>query len=185
MPDDAEYAETAFDFLDTTRWHLADYVLRGERALRLVNAPHPLVATIGDADDSLTELARVVRIRADALAEQVRHTNGVVSRWLVAHRVAVANPCYLDSNALLDRYRRGDLDPVSVSEDPLYLLVCHLQDVLAAADEWDDPDARALHHVKAQLTLPLRMVRDEMALAVAHQAAAVELSRGLERLRAR
>jgi predicted DNA-binding protein len=182
----AEVADSAFDYLDTTRWSLADYVLRGDRTRRMVNAPNRLIdaALAERSDGDLERAARALRSRADELSEQVCRTNTVVARWLVAHRVAVANPCYLDSNVLFNRLRHGDLDPSAISEDPLYLLVCHLHDVLEAVDEWDDADAPALQHLRAQLTLPLRVVQDEMVAAMAHHAAAIALARAVARLEA-
>lgn len=182
----AATADCVFDYLDTMRWSLADYVLRGERTRHMVNAPHPLIeaALAEHIDDGLHRAAQALRARADELAEQVSRTNNVVARWLVAHRVAIANPCYLDSNALFDRYRRGELDPAAISEDPLYLLVCHLHDVLEAVDDWEDDDAPALHHLRAQLTLPMRAVEQEMVSAMAHHAAAIGVARSLSRLEA-
>ncbi|MCP9273042.1 hypothetical protein [Mycolicibacterium arenosum] len=183
----APETESVYDYLDTTRWSLADCVLRGERTRRLVNAPNRLVdvAVAEHADRALDRAAGLLRDRADDLAEQVRLTNTVVARWLVAHRVAIVNPCYLDSNALYDRYRYGDLDPEAVSDDPLYLLVCHLHDVLEAGGEWDGGDSPALQHLRAQLTLPMRAVRHEMVAAMAHHAAAIGVTRTLSRLEAR
>lgn len=181
-------ADNAFDYLDTVRWGLADYILRGDRIRRLVNAPNPLVeladAEIGHTDTALSRTARALRARADELAAHVRGTNRVVADWLVAHRVAIVNPAYLDSNALYDRYRRGELDPATVSEDPLYLIVCHLHDVLEATADWDDADGPALQHLRAQLTLPLRAVQHEMVAALAHHAAAIGLARAVSRLEA-
>ena len=179
-------AETVFDYLDATRWSLAEYALRGERTSRLVNAPNPLVEVAIDdqAGGALDRSARAIRSRAAELAEQVRHTNTVVARWLVAHRVAVANPCYLDSNLLLNRHEHGDLDPSALSEDPLYLLVCHLQDVLDAADRRADVDGPALTHLRAQLTLPLRAVQHEMVAAMAYHAAAIAFARAVSQLEA-
>ena len=182
-------ADTVFDYLDATRWSLADYVLRGERTSRLVNAPNPLVeAAVEDhterTGDALDRAGRTLRTRAAELADQVCRTNTVVARWLVAHRVAVANPCYLDSNVLLRRHHRGDLDPAAISEDPLYLLVCHLQDVLEGAERWGDVDEPALQHLRAQLTLPLRAVQQEMVAAMAYHAAAIGLARAVSQLEA-
>lgn len=183
---EAATADSAFDYLDNTRWSLADYVVRGERTRRMVNAPNPIVdaALAAHADAGLDRCARMVRERADELAHHVQRTNTVVARWLVAHRVAIANPCYLDTNVLFDRFSSGVLDPTAISEDPLYLLVCHLHDVLEAVDEWDDGDAPALQHLRAQLTLPMRMVQHEMLAAMAHYAAALGLTRTLSRLEA-
>jgi hypothetical protein len=183
---EAATADSAFDYLDNTRWSLADYVVRGERSRRMVNAPNRIVdaAVAQHADAALDRCARMLRERSEDLADHVQRTNTVVARWLVAHRVAIANPCYLDTNVLFDRYRSGALDPTAISEDPLYLLVCHLHDVLEAVDEWDDGDAPALQHLRAQLTLPMRAVQHEMLAAMAHHAAAMGVTRTLARLEA-
>ena len=168
-----------FDYLDSVRWSLANYVLRGDRTRRLMNPPSPLgeLDSVGDTDDGLVRAARTLRTRAGELAGQVRYTNTVVAEWLVAHRVTPVNPCYLDSNLLLDRYRRGELDPSTLAEDPLYLLVCHLHDVLESVEDSGDVDNPALDHLQAQLTLPLRAVQHEVAAAMARQAAVIELTK--------
>jgi hypothetical protein len=174
--------DDTFEYLDAVRWSLANYVLRGDRTRRLVNAPQLLVEPGQGNDDDLACAARTLRTRADELAGQIQYTNTVVSDWLVAHRVAVANPCYLDSNALFDRCRRGELDPRAIGEDPLYLLICHLHDVLEAFE--DDVDAPALEHLRAQLTLPLRAVQQEVAAAMAYGAAAIGVTRAVARTQA-
>ncbi|MDT5113425.1 MAG: hypothetical protein QOE20_5315 [Mycobacterium sp.] len=174
--------DDTFEYLDSVRWGLANYVLRGDRTRRLVNAPHHLVEPGQGSDDDLACAARTLRTRADQLADQIQYTNTVVSDWLVAHRVAVANPCYLDSNALFDRYRRGELDSRAIGEDPLYLLICHLHDVLEAVE--DDVDAPALEHLRAQLTLPLTAVQHEVAAAMAYGAAAIIVTRAVAKTQA-
>jgi hypothetical protein len=176
----------AFEYLDSMRWSLANYVLRGDRTRRLMNPPSLLVeiADVEDIDDELVRVARTLRTRASQLASQVRYTNTVVAEWLVAHRVALANPCYLDSNLLFDRYRHGELDPSAIAEDPLYLLVCHLHDVLESVEESGDVDDPALDHLQAQLTLPLHAVQQEVNAAMAHHAAAIGLTRAVARMRA-
>jgi hypothetical protein len=174
--------DDAFEYLDSVRWSLANYALRGDRTRRLVNAPHLLVEPGQGNDGDLASAASTLRTRADELAGHVQYTNTVVSDWLVAHRVAVANPCYLDSNALLDRCRRGELDPGAIGEDPLYLLICHLHDVLEAVEE--DVGAPVLGHLRAQLTLPLRAVQQEIAAAMAYGAAAIGVTRAVARTRA-
>ena len=172
-------SDRAFDYLDSMRWSLANYVLRGDRTRRLMNPPSPLgeLDSVGDTDDGLVRAARTLRTRTGELAGQVRYTNTVVAEWLVAHRVTPVNPCYLDSNLLLDRYRRGELDPSALAEDPLYLLVCHLHDVLESVEDSGDVDDPALDHLQAQLTLPLRAVQHEVAAAMARQAAVIELTK--------
>ncbi len=183
-PGDA--SDGAFDHLDSIRWSLAGYVLRGDRTRRLVNPPSPLVEVVAveDTDDEFGRAARTLRTRADELSRQVRYTNTVVAEWLVAHRVAPVNPCYLDSNLLFDRYRHGELEPSAIAEDPLYLLICHLHDVLEAVEDSGDVDHPALDHLHAQLTLPLRAVRQEVAAAMAHHAAAIGLTRAFSRTQA-
>jgi hypothetical protein len=176
----------AFDHLDSVRWSLAGYVLRGDRARRLVNPPSLLVelVSVEDTDDELVRAARTLRTRASELASQVRYTNTVVAEWLVAHRVTPVNPCYLDSNLLLDRYRHGELDPSAIAEDPLYLLICHLHDVLESVEDSGDVDDPALDHLQAQLTLPLQAVQREVNAAMAHHAAAIGLTRAVARMQA-
>jgi hypothetical protein len=176
----------AFDYLDSVRWSLAGYVLRGDRTRRLVNSPSLLVEVVAfeETDDELVRAARTLRTRADELASQVRYTNTVLAEWLVAHRVAPVNPCYLDSSLLLDRYRHGELDPSAIAEDPLYLLICHLHDVLEAVEDSGDVDDPALDHLQAQLTLPLHAVQREVNAAMAHHAAAIGLTRTVARMQA-
>lgn len=171
--------EVLFDQLDGVRWSLADYVLRGARAFRMIDAARSADQLLAEDHADIALASRTLRTRGRALAECVRNTNTVIAHWLVAHRVAVVNPCYLDSTALFDRCRRGDLDPTSISEDPLYLLVCHLQDVLSAATGRSADEPRTLRHVRAQLTLPLLAVHEEVVAATAHHAAAVCLSAAL------
>ena len=176
----------AFDYLDCIRWGLANYVLRADRTRRLVNPPSLLVevAVAEDVDGDLSRATGAVQTRADELAGQVRYTNTVVPEWLVAHRVALANPCYLDSNALFDRYRHGEMDPSAIAEDPLYLLICHLHDVLEVVEDSGELDDPALDHLQAQLTLPLRAVQHEVEATMAYQAAAIGLTRAVARVRA-
>lgn len=176
----------AFHYLDSMRWSLANYVLRGDRTRRLVNPPSLLVEVVAveDTDDEFGRAARTLRTRADELCRQVRYTNTVVAEWLVAHRVAPVNPCYLDSNLLFDRYRHAELEPSAIAEDPLYLLICHLHDMLEAVEDSGEVDDPALDHLHAQLTLPLRAVRQEVAAAMAHHAAAIGLTRAFSRTQA-
>jgi len=178
--------DDAFEYLDSIRWSLANYLLRGDRTRRLMNAPNLLVeiGSSDDDDDGLWRAASALRTRADALAGQVRYTNTVVSDWLVAHRVAAANPCYLDSNALFDRCRRGEFDPMSIAEDPLYLLICHLHDILEAVEDSGEVEVPAFEHLKAQLTLPLRAVQHEIAAALAYSTAAIGVTRAVAKMQA-
>jgi hypothetical protein len=176
--------DDAFEHLDSIRWSLANYVLRGDRTRRLVNAPNLFAELSDDSGDDLSLAACTLRTRADELADQVLYTNAVVSDWLVTHRVAVVNPCYLDSNALFDRCRLGQLDPTSIAEDPLYLLICHLHDVLEAVEDADDVEVHGLEHLRAQLTLPLHAVQQEVAAAMAYGAAAISVTRAVARTQA-
>ena len=176
--------DDAFEYLDSIRWSLANYLLRGDRTRRLMNAPN-LLAEIGSSDDDgLSRAASALRTRADALAGQVRYTNTVVSDWLVAHRVAAAKPCYLDSNALFDGCRRGEFDPMSIAEDPLYLLICHLHDILEVVEDSGEVEVPALEHLKAKLTLPLRAVQHEIAAAMAYSTAAIGVTRAVVKMQA-
>ena len=180
-----ESRDDAFEYLDSIRWSLANYLLRGDRTRRLMNAPNLLVE-IGssDDDDGLSRAASALCSRADELAGQVRYTNTVVSDWLVAHRVAVANPCYLDSNALFDRCRCGEFDPMSIAEDPLYLLICHLHDILEVVEDSGEVEVPALEHLKAKLTPPLRAVQHEIAAAMAYSTAAIGVTRAVAKMQA-
>jgi hypothetical protein len=176
--------DDAFEYLDSIRWSLANYLLRGDRTRRLMNAPNLLVEIGSSDDDGLSRAASALCSRADELAGQVRYTNTVVSDWLVAHRVAVANPCYLDSNALFDRCRCGEFDPMSIAEDPLYLLICHLHDILEVVEDSGEVEVPALEHLKAKLTLPLRAVQHEIAAAMAYSTAALGVTRAVAKMQA-
>jgi|GEM_PF-2691723 len=178
-----ESRDDAFEYLDSIRWSLANYLLRGDRTRRLMNAPNLLVE-IESSDDGLSRAASALCSRADELAGQVRYTNTVVSDWLVAHRVAVANPCYLDSNALFDRCRCGEFDPMSIAEDPLYLLICHLHDILEVVEDSGEVEVPALEHLTAKLTLPLRAVQHEIAAAMAYSTAAIGVTRAVAKMQA-
>jgi hypothetical protein len=175
-----ELWDDPFEYLDSVRWSLANYMLRGDRTRRLVNAP-VLLVELGPSNDELTRAGRTLSTRADELAGHVQYTNTVVADWLVAHRVAVTNPCYLDSNVLFDRCRHGQLDPTAIGEDPLYLLICHLHDVL---EDSDVADSTALEHLQVQLTLPLRAVQQEIAAAMAYGAAAIGVNRAVAKSQA-
>jgi hypothetical protein len=171
--------DESVDVLDSVRWTLAHYVLRGDRSRRLMNVQDDTDAAGHGSEpcDELSAAACELRARATELASHVRHTNVVMADWLVAHRVAAVNPHYLDSNALYDRYRHGTFDPASIAEDPVYLFVCHLTDVLDSFEHGATPDHTAASHVRAQLTLPLRAMREEVSAAVAYGSAAVDVTR--------
>lgn len=158
--------DDTFEYLDAVRWSLANYVVRTDRTRMLLAAG----------------IAHSPRTGAEELARAVRHTNTVVAQWLVAHRAAVANPYYLDSNALFDRYRSAGCEAM-LPEDPVYLLVCHLHDVFEAFETDDesghsgDIDGSLLEHLQVQLTLPLQAVHREVAAMMAHHTAALRAIR--------
>jgi hypothetical protein len=173
-------ADDAFVRLDDLRWLLADYVLHGARVRRLVELPVLVESILGwsaDGSDAQTGL----RAAAGDLLSSSRTTNEVMFDWLLTHRVVIPDPDFLDSNALLDRYRRMELEPQLVSSDPLYLLVCLIHDALEAAEQFgpeqSDVEDAMLERFEAQLTKPLAAVELEIAAAMAFNNALVGMFR--------
>jgi hypothetical protein len=163
--------------LDDLRWLLAGYVLHGHRIRHLVQLPALIDALV---ESLVTESAyAAARSAAVELLARIRDTNSAVTDWLLMHRVALPDPDMLDSNALLDRYSRLQTEPCCVSADPLYLLTCHLHDVLETADAVDDPDHPSLRVLEAQLGKPLAAVEEEIAAVMAFNAALATLARTL------
>jgi hypothetical protein len=150
---EGDMADDVFVRLDDLRWLLADYVLHGARVRRLVELP------------VLVESG--LRAAAADLLSSIRTTNEVMFDWLLTHRVVIPDPDFLDSNALLDRYRRMELEPHAVSSDPLYLLVCLIHDALEAAEQFDNVEDAMLERFEAQLTKPLAAIELEIAAAMA------------------
>jgi hypothetical protein len=158
------FDDPAFVRLDDLRWLLAQYVLGGGRLRRLATLPELISAMdSGTADHSATAL----RSSAEALVCAIRKTNLVVADWLLTHRVAIPDPDVLDSNALFNRYRRFEIDPDTVSSDPLYLLTCHIHDILETADSMGDLAHSAVDTLEAALSRPLSTLEDELAAATA------------------
>ena len=87
------------------------------------------------------------------------------------------DPDILDSNALLDRYTKMDAAPVTVSSDPLYLLTCHVHDMLETAEAFDDPDHPMLEILEGQLVTPLEAIDEELTAAQAFNSALVFAAR--------
>jgi hypothetical protein len=73
---------------------------------------------------------------------------------------------------------------MSIAEDPLYLLICHLHDILEAVENGGEVEVPALEHLKAQLTLPLRAVQQEVAAAMAYSAATIAVTRAVAKVQA-
>ncbi len=171
---EAEVTEEAFVRLDDLRWLLGNYVLNGGRVRRLRQLPDLLksIAVIDQRD-----VVGAVRCTGADLLRGIRRTNSVTTEWLIAHRVALPDPDHLDSNALLGRYDRLQLEPTSVSGDPLYLLTRHVHDVLETVDSLDDIDHPMLDILETQLAGVLTAVENEVTTAQAFNAALISLVR--------
>jgi hypothetical protein len=98
----------------------------------------------------------------------------------MAHRVALPDPEYLDSNALLGRYRQLQIEPTSVSGDPLYLLTCHIHDILETVDNLGDLDHPLLDVLETQLVRILTAVDSEITTAQAFNTALISLVREVQ-----
>lgn len=174
---DADLSGELYVRLDDLRWLLAGYVLHGDRIRHLVQLPALIDALI---ENLVTESAyAAARSAAVELLSRIRDTNSAVTDWLLMHRVALPDPDMLDSNALFDRYSRLQTEPRCVSADPLYLLTCHLHDVLETADAVDDPDHPSLRVLEAQLGKPLVTVEKEITAVMTFNAALTTLARTL------
>jgi hypothetical protein len=173
---EGDMADDVFVRLDDLRWLLADYVLHGARVRRLVELPVLVESILGWSADGPDAQAGL-RAAADDLLSSSRTTNEVMFDWLVTHRVVIPDPDFLDSNALLDRYRRTELEPKAVSSDPLYLLVCLIHDALEAAEQFDNVEDAMLERFEAQLTKPLAAIELEIAAAMAFNNALVGMFR--------
>jgi hypothetical protein len=173
---EGDLADAVFVRLDDLRWLLADYVLHGARVRRLVELP-VLVESILGWPAGGSDAQAGLRVAASDLLSSIRATNEVMFDWLLTHRVVIPDPDFLDSNALLDRYRRVELEPHVVSSDPLYLLVCLIHDALEAAEQFENVEDATLERFEAQLTKPLAAIELEIAAAMAFNNALVGLSR--------
>lgn len=157
--------------IDDLRWLLANYVIRGGRVRRLVSLPRLIAA--GSGDEQTAELRR----SATALLHAIRNTNTHVADWLLAHRVAIPNPDLLDTNALLDRHLTMAIDPMTVSADPLYLLTCHIHDLLEVAESLDDLEHPVLQTLENGLVRPLDAIDHELNATMAFNAAVLSMTR--------
>ena len=120
-----------------------------------------------------------VRVAAADLLQRIRDTNTVTVDWLLTHRVALPDPDYLDSNALLGRYNRLDVEPAGISGDPLYLLTCHIHDVLETVECVGDLDHPVLEVVETQLAKVLTTVEQEITSAQSFNTTLISLSKGV------
>ncbi|MCB0927459.1 MAG: hypothetical protein U0R77_07875 [Mycolicibacterium insubricum] len=184
-PYESEVAEVAFVRLDDLRWLLADYVLTGGRIRRLVELPALLEVLDGAALFGSDELgsecaghpAYPARVEAEALLERIRRTNAATADWLLLHRIALPDPDFLDSNALLGRYGTLQIDPTSIAGDPLYLLTCHLHDLLDAVDRLGDIEHPVFENLENTLACLLGVIADEIDSAQRFNSAIISLAR--------
>ena len=114
----------------------------------------------------------VLAAAADLL-QRIKDTNTVTVDWLLTHRVALPDADYLDSNALLGRYNRLDVEPTSISGDPLYLLTCHIHDILETVECVGDVDHPVLEVLETQLARILTTVENEITSAQAFNTALI------------
>ena len=173
---EGDMADDVFVRLDDLRWLLADYVLHGARVRRLVELPVLVESILGWSTDG-SDAQAGLRAAADDLLSSSRTTNEIMFDWLLTHRVVIPDPDFLDSNALLDRYRRMELEPQAVSSDPLYVLVCLIHDALEAAEQFDNVEDAMLERFEAQLTKPLTAIELEIAAAMTFNNALVGMFR--------
>jgi hypothetical protein len=180
---EAELTEETFVRLDDLRWLLGNYVIKGGRVRRLIQLPD-LLGSIESADQPGCMLPKpgidTVRASATELLQRIKDTNTVTADWLMAHRVALPDPEYLDSNALLGRYRQLQIEPTSVSGDPLYLLTCHIHDILETVDNLGDLDHPLLDVLETQLVRILTAVDSEITTAQAFNTALISLVREVQ-----
>lgn len=172
-----EVSEEAFVRLDDLRWLLGNYVITGGRIRRLAQLPDLLAST--DVRCRPEDRIDAVRTSAADLLQRVKDTNRVTVDWLLTHRVALPDPDYLDSNALLGRYDRLDIEPTSISGDPLYLLTCHIHDILETVECVGDADHPVLEVLETQLSRVLSTVEDEITSAQVFNSALISLARDM------
>jgi hypothetical protein len=175
-----EVTEETFVRLDDLRWLLGNYVLNGGRIRRLCQLPGLLnsINAVNKADvGPLEPSVSAVRTTATELLQRITSTNAVTADWLVAHRVALPDLDFLDSNALLGRYGQLAVEPTSISGDPLYLLTSHLHDILETVDGLGAVDHPVLDVLETQLSTVLSTVGAEIASAQAFNTALITLAR--------
>ena len=159
------------------RWLLGNYVINGGRIRRLIQLPVLLAST--DVRCRSEDTIDAVRVSAADLLQRIKDTNTVTVDWLLAHRVALPDPDYLDSNALLGRYSRLDVEPTGISGDPLYLLTCHIHDILETVECVGDVDHPVLEVLETQLARVLTTVENEITSAQAFNTALISLARDM------
>ena len=172
-----ELGEATFLRLDDLRWLLGSYVIKGGRIRRLAQLPDLLASC--DVRCRPEDTIDAVRVAAADLLQRINDTNTVTVDWLLAHRVALPDPDYLDSNALLGRYHRLDVEPMSISGDPLYLLTCHIHDILETVECVGDVEHPVLEVLETQLARVLTTVEDEITSAQALNTALISLARDM------
>ena len=169
--------EETFVRLDDLRWLLGSYVIKGGRIRRLAQLPDLLASC--DVRGRPEETMDAVRVAAADLLQRINDTNTATVDWLLTHRVALPDPDYLDSNALLGRYHRLDVEPMSISGDPLYLLTCHIHDILETVECVGDVEHPVLEVLETQLARVLTTVEDEITSAQAFNTALISLARDM------
>ena len=172
-----ELGEATFLRLDDLRWLLGSYVIKGGRIRRLAQLPDLLASC--DVRCRPEHTIDAVRVAAADLVQRINDTNTVTVDWLLAHRVALPDPDHLDSNALLGRYHRLDVEPMSISGDPLYLLTCHIHDILETVECVGDVEHPVLEVLETQLARVLTTVEDEITSAQALNTALISLARDM------
>ena len=172
-----ELGEDTFVRLDDLRWLLGSYVIKGGRIRRLAQLPDLLASC--DVRCRPEHTIDTVRVAAADLLQRINDTNTVTVDWLLAHRVALPDPDHLDSNALLGRYHRLDVEPTSISGDPLYLLTCHIHDILETVECVGDVEHPVLEVLETQLARVLTTVEDEITSAQAFNTALISLARDM------
>lgn len=172
-----ELGEATFLRLDDLRWLLGSYVIKGGRIRRLAQLPDLLASC--DVRCRPEHTIDAVRVAAADLVQRINDTNTVTVDWLLAHRVALPDPNHLDSNALLGRYHRLDVEPMSISGDPLYLLTCHIHDILETVECVGDVEHPVLEVLETQLARVLTTVEDEITSAQALNTALISLARDM------
>ena len=172
-----ELGEDTFVRLDDLRWLLGSYVIKGGRIRRLAQLPDLLASC--DVRCRPEHTIDVVRVAAADLLQRINDTNTVTVDWLLAHRVALPDPDHLDSNALLGRYHRLDVEPMSISGDPLYLLTCHIYAILYTVECVCAVEHPVLEVLETQLARVLTTVEDEITSAQAFNTALISLARDM------
>jgi hypothetical protein len=175
-----EVTDEAFVRIDDLRWLLGNYVLKGGRVRRLVGLPRLLKAIDALDRPDVKQPQRPIGVLRSAAAEllaQITDTNTRTVDWLLAHRVALPDPDHINSNALLNRYDRLAIEPVSISGDPLYLLTCHIHDILETVESLGQLEHPMLEVLETQLTGPLAALEHEITSAQAFNSALISLAR--------